>query len=444
VGKPRILIAQPNAADRRTLEAAFLECGYDVTELSDPSRYGSDRSDHADLVILAPTDHTVASVLESVRTIRARHTSPPIVLIVPTGSEALAVAAFRAGVADYFRPPFSTTELVATADRLLKAPEHRRMGCESPRRKAEAMVGQSLSVQRILQYIDHVSATDSTVLVVGETGTGKELVANLIHRASARAARPLVSINCAAIPDSLFESELFGHAKGAFTGAHAANGGKLQSAQGGTVLLDEIGDMTPFAQAKILRVIETKEVYPVGGARRVPLDVRIIAATNHDLEQSVADGRFRKDLYFRLNVTGIMLPALRDRREDIPPLIRYYICDLNRRFGRQVDGFTEDAERCLLQYDWPGNVRELKNLLEAIYVNLPSGTISLVDLPDRFRRRFSETSDLPQTERDRLLSTLLSVNWNKSKAAAKLRWSRMTLYRKLAKYALGPARKGHA
>jgi DNA-binding NtrC family response regulator len=162
------------------------------------------------------------------------------------------------------------------------------------------------------------------------------------------------------------------------------------------------------------------------------------------LEQSVADGRFRKDLYFRLNVTGIMLPALRDRREDIPPLIRYYICDLNRRFGRQVDGFTEDAERCLLQYDWPGNVRELKNLLEAIYVNLPSGTISLVDLPDRFRRRFSETSDLPQTERDRLLSTLLSVNWNKSKAAAKLRWSRMTLYRKLAKYALGPARKGHA
>jgi transcriptional regulator with PAS, ATPase and Fis domain len=298
------------------------------------------------------------------------------------------------------------------------------------------MVSESPPMQRINAYIRKVASTDSTVLITGESGTGKELVAQLIHQHSPRQQKPLLCINCAAIPDSLLESELFGYERGAFTGAHTSKEGQLKLADGGTVFLDEIGDMSPYAQAKILRAIESKEAQRLGGKGSIPLNIRLLAATNQDLERLVSAGTFRKDLYFRLSVARIHLPPLRDRKQDIPLLFDHYIRELNRRFGLEVEGFTEEALEYLLHYDWPGNVRELKNLLEAIFVDSPSRRIGIMDLPEPFDKRFKQADRPLQHERERMLSALFSTQWNRKKAAEQLRWSRMTLYRKMLKYDL--------
>jgi transcriptional regulator with PAS, ATPase and Fis domain len=279
-----------------------------------------------------------------------------------------------------------------------------------------------------------VAQTDSNVLITGETGTGKQLVAEMIHRNSLRRDRAFVCINCAAIPDTLLESELFGYERGAFTGAFSLKEGWLKAANGGTAFFDEIGDMSHYAQAKILRTIETKELQRLGAQKSIALNLRVIAATNQDLEGLMSEGKFRKDLYFRLNVARVHLPPLRDRKEDIPLLLQHYIRELNLRFGREIEGFTDEALECLLQYSWPGNIRELKNLVEAIFVSLPSRRISVMDLPQHFIKQLRIREDCPQGERDRLLAALLSTNWNMSKAAQKLQWSRMTVYRKVAKY----------
>jgi transcriptional regulator with PAS, ATPase and Fis domain len=289
-------------------------------------------------------------------------------------------------------------------------------------------------MRRIKAYIEKLAAVDSNVLIMGDTGTGKELVSELIHGHSSRRKQPLVCLNCAALPDSLLESEMFGYERGAFTGAHATNAGKLQQADGGTVFFDEIGDMSPSAQAKILKAIEDKNVHRLGSQASIPLDIRIIAATNQTLEEAIAEGRFRKDLYFRLNVHRIHLPPLRERKEDIPLLLEHYLRESNRRSARQVEGFNAEALTKLMTYDWPGNVRELKNLLEVVFLIPPPRYIDLEHLPEPFRSRRPGVES--PKERDCLLSVLLATNWNKGQAAQKLRWSRMTLYRKLAKYKL--------
>jgi two-component system response regulator HydG/two-component system response regulator AtoC len=291
-------------------------------------------------------------------------------------------------------------------------------------------------MQEVRSYLDRLANSESNVLLTGETGTGKELAAEHIHRNSSRAQKPFVCINCAAIPDTLMESELFGYEKGAFTGASASKMGKLRQANGGTVFLDEIGDMTPYTQAKLLRAIESKEIQPLGGRGSIPLDFRIIAATNHDLEKLAGEGKFRQDLYFRLNVGSLHLPPLRERREDIPALLAYHVAELNRRLDCAVEGFVDEVIDYLLEYEWPGNVRELRNVLEASFLNVRGGRISLMDLPEQFRKRLKRPGCFPQGEREHLLSALLSTDWNKSKAAEKLHWSRMTVYRKLTKYQL--------
>jgi transcriptional regulator with PAS, ATPase and Fis domain len=296
------------------------------------------------------------------------------------------------------------------------------------------MIGGSSAMREIKAYLLKVATTDCTVLITGETGTGKELAAEMIHRSSPRHSSPLVCINCAALPESLLESELFGYERGAFTGAYSTYAGKLKLAEGGTVFFDEIGDMTAYAQAKILRAIEGKEVYRLGGKKGISINVRVIAATNQGPEKLVADGRLREDLYHRLNVARVHLPPLRERKEEILPLLNHYTRVLNRRYGRETEGFTEEALASLLKYNWPGNVRELKNLLEATFINLPSRKIAFMDLPKMFQKKLKELEGLPQGERDRVLSALFACNWNKSKAAQKLHWSRMTLYRKMAKH----------
>jgi len=362
---------------------------------------------------------------------RRQHPRIPFVLIVAHGTEDFAIVALRTGVTDYYRAP-ADPELVVRA---LAAHLHAAGGAEETTDHV-SLIGEAAAMRDVRAYVGRVAGMDTTVLVTGETGTGKELVAASIHSSSPRQRRMLVPINCAAIPESLLESELFGYEKGAFTGASVASEGKLEQANGGTVLFDEIGEMTPLAQAKILRALETREIVRVGGRRPVPIDIRVIAATNQDLEAAVERGDFRKDLYYRLNVARIHLPPLRLHPEDIPALCTYYLQHFNRRFGRSVRGFTPEAMRELTRYGWPGNVRELKNLVEAVFVGLPAGHIDIADLPPLFRARLAQAAHLPDEERHLMLDALLSTRWNVSRAAEHLHWSRMTMYRKMAKYQL--------
>jgi DNA-binding NtrC family response regulator len=353
-----------------------------------------------------------------------------IVLVAASGSEALAVAALRAGVRDYFSEPYDGGAVVASIRRLTASGV--RSGRSDRGHAAPVLVGSS----RIERYLAQVAERDVTVLITGETGTGKELAAGMIHARSRRGKHRLVPVNCAAIPESLVESELFGHEPGAFTGAAGARPGLLQLADRGTLFLDEVGDLGLVAQAKVLRAIEAREVYRVGGKQPIPLDLRIIAATNIDLERAVDEGRFRKDLFYRLNVARVHLPPLRERRADIGSLVEHYLDELNRSCGTDVAGFSDEALAALQAYDWPGNIRELKNLLEAIFVSPPVGRVQLSDLPAPFVRRLEALRRLPDADRHRLVDALTAANWNKSQAAEMLNWSRMTLYRKMAKYSV--------
>jgi two-component system response regulator HydG len=289
-------------------------------------------------------------------------------------------------------------------------------------------------------YIRKVARSDAVVLITGATGTGKERVAESIHNESPRRNRPFVCVNCAAIPDSLLESELFGYDRGAFTGAQGSYPGKLRAAAGGTVFLDEIGEMTLIAQAKILRVLESREIFPLGAMRMTTVDIRFVAATNQDLEPLVAEGRFRRDLFYRLNVARLALQPLKEHREDIPELFDHYMDQFNERYHYQVQRPTQALFECLMRYEWPGNVRELRNMVEAVFIDPPDGPISFEHLPQSFREVFAQYVVNSPSERERLVSALYQTNWNKSKAATQMNWSRMTLYRKLSKYQIsGPS-----
>jgi DNA-binding NtrC family response regulator len=437
---PKILIAEGHGVAHRALKELLRRLGFEVSGTSEPSGVlRSLQEKTPDLVIIDAPREGAWDGVGLARQIRQRDRQLPIILITAQSSEEMAIVALRAGITDYFKQPLCPEEVVAAITRCIdegvgRAPAARHEAGRSGLLGGDRLVGDSPSLTAVKAYIGRVAATGSNVLITGETGTGKELVAHLIHENSPRAKRPFMSINCAAIPDSLLESELFGHERGAFTGAHAQKEGVLNLANEGTAFFDEIGDMSGDGQAKILRAIDSKEVRRLGGRGSIPLDIRIVAATNQDLEERVAEGKFRQDLYYRLNVTRIHLPPLRDRKEDIPVLFDHYIREMNHRFGRQVEGFSNEALECLLRYQWPGNVRELRNLLEAVFVNLPPRMISFVNLPEQFRRRLCDAAVLPRDERERLLSALFSTRWNKSQAAQKLHWSRMTLYRKMAKY----------
>jgi DNA-binding NtrC family response regulator len=302
--------------------------------------------------------------------------------------------------------------------------------------RGESLIGSSQAIKKARASILKSALADSNVLIIGETGTGKELTAQLIHENSSRKDKALVCLNCAAIPDALLESELFGHEKGAFTSADELHRGKLEQANGGTVLLDEIGEMSGVCQAKVLRALEDKELHRLGGTRGIIVNFRIIAATNRDLHGAVKAGTFRSDLFFRINVWQIKLPPLRERREDIPELCAFFIHELNHRFRSEVDGLSAEALDKLSIYDWPGNVRELRNALEYAFMNDPKRWIHLSDLPDWLGAHDVNAQQHAETERERLVAALISCKWNKSKAARRLNWSRMTLYRKLAKHQL--------
>ena len=312
------------------------------------------------------------------------------------------------------------------------------------------IIGKGPAMQRVFQLVEKVAVTDSTILIHGESGTGKELIARAIHFRSTRAGGPFVSINCGALPESLLESELFGHVKGSFTGAIKDKEGLFKVATGGTFLLDEIGETTPAIQVKLLRVLQEKEIIPVGGTSPIKTDVRVIAATNRDLESEVEHGRFRADLYYRLNVIPVLLPPLRDRREDIPLLVYHFLRKSRPNHPDVLQAISKEALQFLVEYDWPGNVRELENIIERSVILQAGEVLQVDDLPEvvrsnrrtgMSRRLFEGTSvTLEELEREYLVTVLNETGWQKKKASSILGINASTLYRKIQRYGLDKER----
>jgi len=400
--------------------------------------------------------------IEVIRAVKSISSYTEGIVITGYATVETAVEAMRVGAFTYLQKPFTQEELFITLDRAF---EHQSLKTEnaflktevSKGRSAESLVGLSPEIRRVREIIARIADSDSTVLLLGESGTGKELAAKALHYGSLRSGRPFVPINCAAIPEDLLESELFGYEKGAFTGAGATKIGRFEAANEGTVFLDEIGDMSPALQVKILRVLQEKEFERVGGRRSVKVDVRIVAATNQDLERAVDEKRFRGDLYYRLNVIPLRLPALRERREDIQVLLKHFMDKVAGRKRKSLRGVPPEAIRLLESYDWPGNVREVENLVERLVVlKEPDTLITPKDLPDRIRKRPREQhrsaeyiATMPEGidfnaavdnyERDLILDAMAKVKGVKKKAAEYLGINRTTLIEKMKrKGLLGP------
>jgi two-component system, NtrC family, response regulator len=381
---------------------------------------------------------------------RVKDVDPEALVIVMTAYSSVdsAVAALRKGAYDYVTKPFVNEDLLHSVRNALRQRElfreNRALRRELDRRYSfSEIVGTSEALQSVFRLVEKVAGTNTNILVEGESGTGKELIARAIHHHSPRSARPFVAVNCGALPESLLESELFGHTKGAFTGATSARPGLLRAAEGGTVFLDEIGEITPATQVRLLRAVQEHEVLPVGSAAPVHFDARIICATNRDLEKEVAAGRFREDLFYRLNVIAIHLPPLRERREDIPLLTRHFVTRTAREQGQQEKPIGRDAMAALINYAWPGNVRELQNAVERAFT-LSGAEIDLESLPPRVRQSAAKEEavrdpdglrpTLAEIERRYIFETLASVNQDKARAANILGIDLSTLYRKLKRY----------
>jgi DNA-binding NtrC family response regulator len=388
---------------------------------------------------------------------KALEIDPTLVGIIMTGQGTVptAVEAMKVGAFDYVLKPFDLKTMLpllgrAMEMRRLRAENVRlrqyveRLTYESPRYQ---LIGSGPAMQKVVQLIEKVAPTDATVLVRGESGTGKELVARALHHNSPRRDRPLVTINCAALQESLLESELFGHEKGAFTGAQQAKPGLIEVAEGGTLFIDEVAEMTPALQAKLLRVLEDGHYRRVGGTKECHANVRVVAATNKPLEHEQKAGRFREDLFYRLNVVGIELPPLRERREDIPALVEHFLT--TRQLGKARCQVHPDAMQALLNYDWPGNIRELANVLERAQILAENHLITLDDLPEalhlappRLEPPASAALNLATLERQAVQAAMEQARGNKVHAAKLLGTTRRTLYRLLRKYGLDQKEEG--
>lgn len=369
-----------------------------------------------------------------------KKTNTHLVLIHPSPDAAHYALALRRGFADVIAWPHDLDRWCDSCQLLFGAcSKNPQKICKKEEFSANAremqLLGNSDCMEKLRTRIAKIAAFDSNVLLVGETGSGKECVAQAIHTFSKRSHKPMVSLNCAALPEHLIESELFGYEKGAFTGAQSSHPGKFGLAEGGTLFLDEIGEMPKAAQAKILRVIESREYYRLGGSKPLQSNVRLIAATHRDLESLCARDEFRLDLYFRLNVARLDLPPLRQRINDILPLADHFVRESCKGMGRKLMAISAEARTALSGYEWPGNVRELRNAIEIAIINSETDSIQLDDLPAHLLR-WAEQQAPQADERSLLVTTLQEVQWNKSEAARALNWSRMKLYRKLHQYGL--------
>ena len=439
-----ILVADDDSGMRESLVRALRRDGFTVVTAEDgTAALEALRRTHVDLLV-ADLRMPGLDGLELQRAAKLLAPETEIVVISGHGTVEEAVEAMKEGAYDFLTKPFDRAVLIRTVRQAL---ERRTLILENrslQRRLDELtgageLIGQSPAVRDVLDLVRQVAPTSATVLIEGESGTGKELVARALHDLSQRRGRPFVRVNCAALPETLLESELFGYEKGAFTGAVGRKEGRFQLADGGTLLLDEVGDLSPLTQAKLLRVLQEGEFEPLGATRTIKVDVRVVAATNQDLAQLVKDKRFREDLYYRLQVITVTVPPLRERSEDIPLLAHHFLRRFATKNRRELDGFTEAALRCLLDYNWPGNVRELEHAVERAVILARGRLLDIADLPEAVTqteptaRVVSIPIGMPLDEVEQRLidETLRQTKGDKELAAKLLGIASRTIYRKL-------------
>ncbi len=455
----RILIVDDEASLRTALFRALDRKGYQVitsaTYKEAETVSQSDMTLDLALVDLRLPDGDGIELMEKLRT---RHPGIQVIILTGHASIETAVEATRKGAFHFVTKPCNLDEIMTLADRALshsqlaKENQHLRTALHS-KYHFENIIGQSEPILEVLSMIERVAQTDSTVLIMGDSGTGKELIAKALHYNSNRSTEPFIPINCGAIPAELLESELFGHVKGAFTGAIANRTGRFELAEEGTLFLDEIGDMSPSLQVKLLRVLQERCFEPVGGTKTISANVRVIAATNVDLEAAVEDGKFREDLFYRLNVIPIRVPSLRERKSDISLLLHHFMENFNRTRNRQLKGVTPEALTMLTNYSWPGNIRELENLVERLAILKGSGIVDVMDLPEKYRKVLVESDpgklDIPENGMDfnsavdayenaLIMRALEKTGWNRNQAALLLKLNRTTLVEKIKKKGLRP------
>jgi len=448
----RILIVEDEANARSGYESLLRKWGYDVLGVGSAedalARFGEFRP----AVLIADVELPGMDGLSLLGKLGDDLRDVPVIVITGKGSEERAVAAIEAGAFWYIEKPLKAPVLRALLDRALGKARDHRMVTVLTRQLREAgrlglLVGGSKSMQEVMRVIETAAPSNASVLITGETGSGKEIVARTLHELSPRVARPFVAINCSAIPESLMESEIFGHEKGAFTGAAERRLGCFELADGGTLLLDEIGEMPAPTQAKLLRVLEERVVRRLGSKTETPVDVRVLAATNKDPGEAVADGHLRQDLYFRLNVFHIHLPPLREHKDDLPLLVEHLITEMNHKHGRSARGVTSEVMDQFHSHTWPGNIRELRNIIERAVIACDRDLIGRQHVPSDFLRRgsaiglgklsgikFPVGATVEDVERELILQTLAATGNNKTRAAELLDISLKTLHNKLKEY----------
>jgi two-component system response regulator HydG len=451
--KTRILVVDDESSHRKMIEAVLAEEGYEIDQ-ADNGQAAIDAIEERfyDLVIMDIRMPKVGGI-DALKKIKMLSPAIPIIIMTAYASVGSAVDALKAGAYDYLTKPLDIEELKLL---VAKALRHQQLEQENiflkerlnDRFDFSNIIGRSPSMIRLFETVALVAPTEATVLIAGESGTGKELIANAIHQNSPRKDSPFIKVNCAALPETLLESELFGHEKGAFTGAIARKQGRFQLAHHSSIFLDEIAEMAPATQAKILRVLQEREFEPVGSTQTIKVDTRIIAATNKNLEDEIRKGRFREDLYYRLNVVTVDVPSLRQRKEDIPLLADFFLKPYAKKNRRVINGFTPRATDLLMRYDWPGNVRELENVIERAVIMARGEMITPLEFPVDLQDLDGELKDsrvdltpgksLKEVEKVMILRTLEETGGNRTHAARILGISRRTLQLKLKEYGINP------
>lgn len=448
----RVLVVDDDTAHRTMLHTLVGDWGYEILEADDGESAVAAVQDHPVDLVLMDIRMVRVSGIEALEQIKTINPVIPIVLMTAYASVEMAVEALKKGAYDYLIKPLDFDKLRLTLRRALayihlkKENQQLKQQLEIGARHTE-IIGSSPAMVRLMETVAQVAASEATVMVLGESGTGKELVAAAIHHSSPRNGGPFIKVNCAAITETLLESELFGHEKGAFTGADRRKEGRFIQADGGSLFLDEVGEMSVPMQVKLLRVLQERELTRVGGETVIPVDVRLIVATNQDLARMVSSGTFREDLFYRLNVVELKTPPLRDRREDIPLLAAHFLTYFGEKNRKTVDRFTPRAMDLLIRHAWPGNVRELMNTIERAVVLARSGCLDEADFVALARHQPEDDpcvsgrtmpADVPlaQIEREAIANTLASAGGNKSEAARRLGITRKTLREKLKKYNL--------
>ncbi len=449
-----ILIVDDERAIQATLRGVLEDEGYRVTAVGSAQEALSRLSDEAPDLVFLDIWMPGMDGLEALAEIKQRRPETAVVMISGHATIETAVKATKLGAYDFVEKPLSLEKMLLVVARTL---EHARLQREHQQlllrvERGQEIVGTSVVMEELRQQIVIAAPTNGRVLIHGENGAGKELVARAVHARSARAEGPFVEVNCAAIPEELIESELFGHERGAFTGAVARRRGKFELADGGTLFLDEIGDMSLKTQAKVLRVLEEQAFERVGGKETLRVDVRVLAASNQNLQEQIAAGRFREDLFYRLSVIPIEVPPLRKRKEDLPALVEHFIALFSTENGRRPKTISVEALAYFLAYDWPGNVRELRNMVERLVIMAPRVVIGPEDLPPPLRTREGGTVDETQKdktlkeareafERAYILGELRAHEWNMTRTAERLGIERSHLYRKLKSYGITPPKQ---